>query len=149
MGTDPNFTGSSQRNAISVTPGNFPRVCDRFGIMCSTDAAEQIFDGHGVPKDGCSVYKLSKSFIDSKVDIPTIVRQQTRLMHGDSARPTAATRPKTPVRVHDPYKYAHLPSAAWSEHAASRASSAGGDGVSGRPAAGSRSGGAGGGAAAG
>ena len=103
-------------------PQNFPRVCDRFGIRCDEKQAGEIFAAHGLPQEGCSVHKLSSRFIDSKVDMANIVRDQARRMHGDAARPPAAGREKTPPPVHAPFKHAFLPGAAWAQHAADAAS---------------------------
>ena len=116
LGTDPGFKDGSNRSAIKVTPQNFPRVCDRFGIRCDEQQASEIFMAHGLPREGCSVHKLSSRFIDSKVDMANIVRDQARRMHGDAARPPAAVREKTPPAVHVPYKHAFLPDAAWAQH---------------------------------
>ena len=33
FGQDPHFKETGSRQAIRVTPSNFPRVCDRFGIL--------------------------------------------------------------------------------------------------------------------
>ena len=116
IGTDPNFKDHSQRNAIRLTPANFPHVCNRFGIHCEPNQAEQIFEHHGLPKEGCSVSRLSASFIDSKVDTANVVRDQARRMHGDVARPRGAIRPQTPVKQHSPYHHAFFIENAWKAH---------------------------------
>ena len=48
LGTDPHFKDASSRNAVKVTPKNFPRVCDRFGIACDEQQARQIFAMHNL-----------------------------------------------------------------------------------------------------
>ena len=117
FGTDPHFKEPGSRNAIRVTPNNLPKVADRFGIACTTDQAQEIFARHGLPSEGCSMQKLSSAFIDTKVDMANIVRDQARRMHGDAARPASVTRARSPKREHVPHKNAFLPSAAWQSHA--------------------------------
>ncbi len=123
IGTDPNFRDPldpTVRSAVRLTPDNFPKVCDRFGVQCDPAQARQIFEKHGLPTEGCSVAQLSRSFIDSKIDTATIVRDQVRRMHGDSARPAAAVRPHTPVKRHNPYAHAFIPAEAWAKHEGAR-----------------------------
>lgn len=121
LGTDPAFTNPANRSVARVTPQNFPRVCDRFGIACDETQAQQIFKMHQLPAEGCSVQALTSRLIDSPADMANIVRDQARRMHGDAARPATAVRPRTPRRMDNPYKTSHLCSNAWAAHAAQQA----------------------------
>lgn len=117
FGTDPHFKETGNRNAIRVTPKNFPRVCDRFGIQCDERQAGEIFEQHGLPAHGCSMHKLTSAFIDAPLDTANIVRDQARRMHGDAARPPSVVREHTPKARHDPYRNANVLTAAWAQHA--------------------------------
>lgn len=117
LGTDPAFTNPANRSVARVTPQNFPRVCDRFGIACDEAQAQQIFRMHKLPAEGCSVQALTSKLIDSPADMANVVREQTRRLHGDAARPATAMRPRTPRRMENPYKTSHLCSNAWAQHA--------------------------------
>ena len=60
FGTDPYFENAGEgdghrRSGITVTPANFDRVCDRFGLVCSLEHANEIFERHNLPKDGCNM----------------------------------------------------------------------------------------------
>ena len=66
---------------------------------------------------------LTSRFIDSKIDMANIVRDQARRMHGDAARPLAAVRPLTPKNTQNPYAAAGIPTKAWARHAEERAGS--------------------------
>ena len=105
FGTDPYFE-SANKNAILVSPQNFNRVCDRFGLLCTEEEASKIFKNHGLPQDGCNMYTLAKNFLDTPDD--TIVRKK-------AGGPTKARPPPGP-RV-DPFKLARLPDSAWKEYA--------------------------------
>lgn len=109
FGTDPHFKESAaQRKSMQVTPQNFPHVCNRFGIACNENQANEIFARHGLPAEGCSMQKLTSKFIDTPVDVANIVRDQVRRVHGDAARPAAATRPRSPAPKPQPYRFANF-----------------------------------------
>ena len=114
FGTDEALTGGGSQ--IRITPQNMPRMCDRFGIACTAQQAAEIFDRHQLPTGGCSVQQLTKAFIESKVDVATIVRDQARRLHGDAARPQAALRQRTPLKPEPPHAHAHILEHAWSNH---------------------------------
>lgn len=113
LGTDEALTGGGSQ--IRITPANMPRMCDRFGIACTPEQATEIFERHALPSGGCSVQQLTKTFIESKVDIPTMVRDQARRLHGDAARPPAALRMKTPLKPEPPHAHAHVLANTWSK----------------------------------
>jgi len=113
LGANPVFKDDTHRNQIRVTPQNFGKICDRFGIRCDEQQAAEIFQTHGLPMEGCTLHQLTSKFVASKVDLATIVRDQARHMHGDAARPPAALRQRTPIKPPVPHHYAHLASAAW------------------------------------
>lgn len=115
LGTDPQFKVGS-RNALRMTPQNFPRVADRFGIACTEQQARKIFQMQGLPESGCSLHTLTSKFNSSPVDMANIVRDQARRIHGDAARPAAAVRPRTPKAVVTPFKNAHLTADAWAHY---------------------------------
>jgi len=125
FGQDPHFKETGSRQAIRVTPSNFPRVCDRFGIRCDEQQARTIFAQHGLPEQGVSMHKLTSKFIDSPLDMANIVRDQARRMHGDAARPPTAVRETTPQPPYRPYKNASVHVNAWAQHASE--SAGGGD----------------------
>ena len=54
FGSDPCFE-SANKNAIHVSPSNFNRVCDRFGLVCDEGQAKEIFASHNLPSDGCNL----------------------------------------------------------------------------------------------
>ena len=118
FGTDPQFKGSDNKASLTVTPQNFPKMTDRFGVACTEQQAESIFRMHGLPTEGCSLQKLTSAFSDSRVDMATIARDQARRMHGDAARPATLTRARSPKAPHRPYALASLPGEAWARHAA-------------------------------
>ena len=62
------------------------------------------------------MHGLTSKFIDSKVDMANIVRDQARRMHGEAARPAAAVRPSSPTPLRDPFKNSHVCSRAWAQH---------------------------------
>lgn len=118
LGTDPHFRDAGNRSVAKVTPQNFPHVCDRFGIECDEQQAQQIFKMHRIPQGGVSVQGLTSRLIDSPVDTANLVRDQARRMHGDAARPATLVRPRTPRMDQNPFKTSHFCSNAWAKHAA-------------------------------
>ena len=86
--------------------------------------AQQIFRMHKLPAEGCSVQALTSKLIDSPAEMANVVREQTRRLHGDAARPATAMRPRTPRRMENPYKTSHLCSNAWAQHAQQHAAAA-------------------------
>jgi hypothetical protein len=124
LGTDQNFKETGSKGALRVTPQNFPRMCDRFGISCDEAHARDVFRQVGLPADGCSVNTLTRQLINSDVKMATAVRDQARRVHGDAARPATAVRQHTPPPPHQPFKVASLPSTAWANYAAERGLSA-------------------------
>ena len=113
FGTDPHFKEPGSMAAMKVTPANFPRVTDRFGIACTEAQAHEIFARHGLPADGVSMPKLSSAFVDSKLDMANIVRDQARRMHGDAGRPASVTRIHSPKAKTVPFKHAFVPLGAY------------------------------------
>ena len=90
-----------------MSPSNFNRVCDRFGLVCNEKEATEIFEGHGLPTDGCNLYTLASKFLTTNDD--SLARKQQRLP------PRAA--PPTPVKRSNPFRLAKLTEDAWREHA--------------------------------
>lgn len=124
LGTDPHFKEAGHpRGRVKVTPENFPRVCDRFGISCGDQQAAEIFAKVGLPAQGCSVSQLMSRIHGSSVNMADVVRAEGRQKHGDAYRPAQLRRPHTPKLPHDPFKVAGLCERAWARH---RADSTGG-----------------------
>jgi len=118
FGSDPSFeSGGSNKNAIHVSPNNFHRVCDRFGLVCDQQQAHEIFASHNLPAEGCNMYTLAKNFLDTEEGL---TRQR-----GGGHRSLAAMRniePGPPLK--DPFKHAKLPDNAWRDHRATGAAAA-------------------------
>ena len=121
FGTDPEFevrepaNAPKPKNSIAVTPANFPRLCNRFGLECDSRQAAEIFERHKLPSQGCGIAHLSSKLFDSPVDTAQLVRDQSRRPF---ATETARTlpRPRTPIVRKDPFRVAKLPGLTWSEH---------------------------------
>jgi len=127
MGSDPHFKEMGNKNSIRVTPQNFPRLTDKFGIACSENHAAEIFSRHGLDAErGVSLHKMTAAFDTSKEANYSAVREQARRMHGDAVRPAAAMRPRTPIKPAQQYKVAGLCADAWAQHAARDGSVPGG-----------------------
>ena len=116
FGTDPHLAdapkkGQARSSALKITPDNFPRVCDRFGIKCDKSQGAEIFAKHGLPAEGVSMQKLSSKLIDNPLDMAVVVREQARKIYGDVARPAAAMRnayPTSPRKDRNPYQMSHM-----------------------------------------
>ena len=131
FGTDPNFENPDPAASnVIVTPENFPKVCDRFGLVCSQHHAREIFQRHDMPMEGCNMYTMARNFLDGKVETAQLMRDHSRRMLGDERPPV----PKTPIPRRDPYKLARLPGATWAAHHAAADARAGTPGLA--PAAG-------------
>ena len=89
-----------------VSPGNFHRVCDRFGLVCNEEQAREIFIDHGLPTSGCNLYTMAKSFSDAT----STPKPQPR-----SRRGLIPLRERTSP-ITDPFKLARLPDSAWRAH---------------------------------
>ena len=91
LGTDPHFRDAGNRSVAKVTPQNFPHVCDRFGIECDEQQAQQIFKMHRIPQGRlCAGPHLA--LIDSPVDTANLVRDQARRMQAWRARRRSCDR---------------------------------------------------------
>ena len=104
FGSDPAFENADSSSAIKVSPKNFNRVCDRFGLVCTERQAHEIFNSHGLPANGCNLYTLAKTFLNTNDANPV---QQGR-------RRLAPVEPRSPIA--DPFKLARLPDNAWRSH---------------------------------
>ena len=124
VGTDPYFSGPVE-NAMHITPDNFDRICDRFGLVCSKDHAKEIFQKHGLPESGANVYEVTKKFIDSPQDTATMVRKHQQAVLGVNPRGTPRSQPQTGT-PRDAYKFARLPETAWDNHRPQTAAGAAG-----------------------
>ena len=115
FGTDPHMLGQTAEthNQIRLTPANLPRLCDRFGIPCTKEQAGQLFATYGMPADGTALHQLGSKFIESNVDASGVVREQTRRLHGNAARPVHLQRPRTPKQEYVPHRLACLQGDAW------------------------------------
>ena len=111
FGSDPQFE-SDNKSAISVSPQNFNRVCDRFGLVCDEQQAHEIFKSHNLPSEGCNLYTLAKNFLDTNSG--ELSRKTNRAPNGLS--PTAHVMTSTPEARQDPFKLARLPDNAWRSH---------------------------------
>ena len=122
FGSDPAFE-SANKNAIHVSPKNFHRVCDRFGLVCNEARAEEIFRAHNMPVQGCNLYTLAKNFLDVQDD--GLVRKQSRLSKAVLAPVQAARQhslqAQQPGASADPWRLARLSETAWKAHAATNA----------------------------
>ena len=117
IGCDPEFESPDPRNkAITVSPKNFNRVCDRFGVVCNEQQATEIFRAHKMdPVRGCNLYTLAKNFLHTQDD--TLARKQQRLNPAYVARARAfASAPRD-----DAFRLARLPDLAWKDHRAATA----------------------------
>ena len=110
LGTDPMLEqkreGGGQGTALHVSPANFHRVCDRFGLNCDEHQAHEIFKSHNLPKEGCNLYTLAKNFLDTSSG--ELTRQTRRTPGALSPEPRQA-----PTDRKDIYKLARLPDNAW------------------------------------
>jgi len=105
FGSDPAFENADSSSAIRVSPKNFNRVCDRFGLVCTEQQAQEIFTSHGLPKDGCNMYTLAKTFLNTNDANPGAHKGRRRLAPVEQRARTA-----------DPFKLARLPDNAWRSH---------------------------------
>ena len=122
FGSDPAFE-SANKNAIHISPKNFHRVCDRFGLVCNEAQAQEIFRAHNMPVQGCNLYTLGKKLLD----VPGggqggLVRKQSRLsaavlapVHAARQHALQAQQPGAPA---DPWQLARLSETAWKAHTA-------------------------------
>ena len=111
FGSDPEFESYENKNAIMISPSNFHRVCDRFGLACTRTQAHEIFSSHGLPAEGCNMYTLAKRFNDAgRIDGGIGKRKEERL--DPSARPTRTLG----GGAADPFKLARLADDAWKAH---------------------------------
>ena len=104
FGSDPSFEARKNPNAKEITPQNFHRVCDRFGLECDESTAHEIFAKHNLPSGGCNLYEMSKGLSNAKDYKP---RHESLIM------PT----PK-PASPPDTYKLAKLTDNAWKAYGA-------------------------------
>ena len=127
VASDPNFDGigcgtkggrhpvPAKNDAnVRVTPGNFPRICHRFGLSCSEKEAAEIFHRHNLPADGSvNMYTLAKQMraLSEGKDTGQMLRECENAIFG-----TPAPRPVTPKVERDPYRLAKLPQTSWDEH---------------------------------
>ena len=127
VASDPNFDGigcgtkgerhpvAAQNDAnVRITPGNFPRICHRFGLSCSEKESAEIFQRHSLPADGSvNMWMLAKQMraMSEGKDTGQMMRECENAIFG-----TPAPRPVTPKKERDPYKWAKLPQASWAEH---------------------------------
>ena len=84
-------------------------MCSRFGLVCKEHEAEQIFNKHGLPLDGCNMYTLATKFLDSKSDTAALVRKSHKSVLIKNSQ--QANMPKK-----DPFKLARMPGNAWNEY---------------------------------
>merc|ERR1740117_2209321 len=112
VGTDHGYESKS-RNSISVTPKNLTGLCNRFGLACNDGQAQQIFERHRLPRDGCNVHTLSTHLLNPHVDTAQLARAEGRRALGNpyasSTRFSFAQGPRTPRMSKDPFKMAKLP----------------------------------------
>jgi len=144
VGTDHGYESKS-RNSISVTPKNLTGLCNRFGLACNDGQAQQIFERHRLPRDGCNVHMLSTHLLNPHVDTAQLARAEGRRALGNpyasSTRFSFAQGPRTPRMSKDPFKMAKLPGTvsgglSQSTSAASLARSASAASLDSRPPAG-------------
>ena len=108
---DPNFEVTRNATNCRITPGNFPRICNRFGLICDEQKSAEIFKHHNIPTDGsCDMYQLSKNLLDTRKDTAQMMRESQNAIFGKPS-----PRPVTPRRNTDPYKLAKLPEVTWTE----------------------------------
>ena len=116
FGSDPQFE-SENKNAVHVKPSNFNRVCDRFGLVCDQGQAHEIFRSHNLPEEGCNLYTLAKTFLDTEGSGLT---RQSRKTPGALVAPEhpgrLAKAQPPPADRPDPFKLARLPDSAWRDH---------------------------------
>jgi len=115
FGSDPCFESANNRNSIHVSPSNFNRVCDRFGLVCNEGQAREIFNSYQLPSEGCNLYTLAKKFIDTN---ESTMAKPGRLGH--MPRPPSEPRPSAP----DPFKLARMCDNAWRDHRVTGAAAA-------------------------
>ena len=100
---------SCEKNSIHVSPTNFNRVCDRFGLVCDEGQAREIFRSHNLPTDGCNMYTLAKNFLDTPGgELTRQTRRTPGALHPETRQQTVERR--------DPFKLARLPDNAWRQH---------------------------------
>jgi len=114
IGNDPTFE-SVNKNAIRISPKNFNRICDRFGLVCTEQQAREIFTSHKMPVEGCNLYTVAKAFIDGHEAVPGNVRRQPRLKPEVKAERVQHTVTQA-VRRGDPFANARLPEMLWQTH---------------------------------
>lgn len=95
-----------------VTPKNFGLVCNRFGLVCKEEQANEIFEKHNLPKEGCNMYKLTTNFLDST----NAVTYQHLVRKTVGSTLINRKEPDEPRRPHDPFKLARMPDTAWKQH---------------------------------
>ena len=118
FGSDPNLmTDNSNPSQVSISPANFNRVCDRFGLVCNEQQAREIFEKRGLPAEGCNLYTLAKTFLDTEGSGLT---RQSRKTPGALVAPEhpgrLAKAQPPPADRPDPFKLARLPDSAWRDH---------------------------------
>lgn len=124
IGNDPAFE-STNKNAISITPKNFNRVCDRFGIVCNERQAREIFQKHNMPMQGCNLYTVGRAFIEGNAGglEGGPAKKQVRLQPEVKAARMEHTVQQASRRG-DPFATARLMESAWKVHHSARAQTA-------------------------
>jgi len=119
FGSDPAFE-SANKNAIHISPKNFHRVCDRFGLVCNEAQAQDIFRARNMPMQGCNLYTLGKKLLN--VQDEGLARKQSRLSAAVLAPVQAARQhllqAQQPGASADPWQLARLSETAWKAHTA-------------------------------